>query len=157
MLSLSTTSLTAYICLGIRAVSKICPDKVSTWVLQGLLFLTYFIIVWDSFHAHFPFVLPPWFTHIGVQRNVNLWSKKKCLFLSASQFREAIVYQNGCFLHIVTILHLKILYLCQRQLGRPSAGGPRMDRRAVTSSGVVKILQLVSRLWRSARSVMENR
>ena len=24
--------------------------------------------------------------------------------------------------------------------GRPSAGGPRMDRRAVTSSGVVKIL-----------------
>ena len=26
--------------------------------------------------------------------------------------------------------------------GRPSAGGPRMDRRAVTSSGVVKISRL---------------
>ena len=34
--------------------------------------------------------------------------------------------------------------------GRPSAGGPRMDRRAVTSPGVVKILRLASRLRRSA-------
>ena len=30
--------------------------------------------------------------------------------------------------------------------GRPSAGGPRMDRRAVTSLEVVKISRLVSRL-----------
>ena len=29
--------------------------------------------------------------------------------------------------------------------GRPSAGGPRMDRRAVTSLGVVKISRLASR------------
>ena len=34
--------------------------------------------------------------------------------------------------------------------GRPGAGGPRMDRRAVTSSGVVKISRLTSRLRRSA-------
>ena len=35
--------------------------------------------------------------------------------------------------------------------GRPSAGGPRMDRRAVTSSGVVQISRLASRLRRSAQ------
>ena len=35
--------------------------------------------------------------------------------------------------------------------GRPSAGGPRMDRRAVTSPGVVKISRLASRLRRSAQ------
>ena len=35
--------------------------------------------------------------------------------------------------------------------GQPSAGEPRMDRRAVTSPGVVKISCLASRLWRSAR------
>ena len=35
--------------------------------------------------------------------------------------------------------------------GRPSAGGPRMDRRAVTSLGVVKTSRLASRLRRSAR------
>ena len=34
--------------------------------------------------------------------------------------------------------------------GRPSAGGPRMDRRAVTSLGVVEISHLASRLRRSA-------
>ena len=36
--------------------------------------------------------------------------------------------------------------------GQPSAGGPKMDGRAVTSLGVVKISRLTSRLWRSARS-----
>ena len=35
--------------------------------------------------------------------------------------------------------------------GRPSAGGPRMDRRVVTSLGVVNVSRLASRLWRSAR------
>ena len=30
--------------------------------------------------------------------------------------------------------------------GRPSAGGPRMDRQAVTSPGVVKISRLASRV-----------
>ena len=35
--------------------------------------------------------------------------------------------------------------------GWPSAGGPRMDRRVVTSPGVVKVSRLASRLWRSAR------
>ena len=35
--------------------------------------------------------------------------------------------------------------------GRPSAGGPRMDRQAVTSLGVVKISRLDWRLRRSAR------
>ena len=35
--------------------------------------------------------------------------------------------------------------------GRPSAGGPRMDRRAVTSLGVVKISCLALRLRRSVR------
>ena len=35
--------------------------------------------------------------------------------------------------------------------GRPSAGGPRMDRRAVTSLGVVKISSFALRLRRSAR------
>ena len=35
--------------------------------------------------------------------------------------------------------------------GRPSAGGPRMDRRAVTSPGVVKVSRLASHLPRSAR------
>ena len=35
--------------------------------------------------------------------------------------------------------------------GRPSAGGPRMDRQAVTSPGVVKMSRLASRLWRSTR------
>ena len=35
--------------------------------------------------------------------------------------------------------------------GRPLAGGPRMDRWAVTSSGVVKISRLTLRLRRSAR------
>ena len=35
--------------------------------------------------------------------------------------------------------------------GRPSAGGPRMNRRVVTSLGVVKISRLTSRLRRSAR------
>ena len=35
--------------------------------------------------------------------------------------------------------------------GRPPAGGPRMDRWAVTSPGVVKISRLASRLRRSAR------
>ena len=34
--------------------------------------------------------------------------------------------------------------------GRPSAGGPRMDRRAVTSPGVVKISHLASRLRTTA-------
>ena len=34
--------------------------------------------------------------------------------------------------------------------GRPSAGGPRMDRRAVTSPGVEKISRLALRLRRSA-------
>ena len=38
--------------------------------------------------------------------------------------------------------------------GRPSAGGPRMDCRAVTSSGVVKISRLTSRLRRSARRLL---
>ena len=33
--------------------------------------------------------------------------------------------------------------------GRPSAGGPRMDRRAVTSSGVVKISSLTSQAGRA--------
>ena len=35
--------------------------------------------------------------------------------------------------------------------GWPSAGGPRMDRRVVTSPGVVKVSRLASRLRRSAR------
>ena len=35
--------------------------------------------------------------------------------------------------------------------GQLSAGGPRMDRRAMTSPGVVKISRLALRLWRSAR------
>ena len=35
--------------------------------------------------------------------------------------------------------------------GRPSAGGPRMDRRGVTSPRVVKVSHLASRLRRSAR------
>ena len=35
--------------------------------------------------------------------------------------------------------------------GQPSAGGPRMDRRAVTNQGVVKISCLAPRLRRSAR------
>ena len=35
--------------------------------------------------------------------------------------------------------------------GRPSAGGTRMDRRAVTCPGVVKVSRLASRLRRSAR------
>ena len=35
--------------------------------------------------------------------------------------------------------------------GRPLAGGPRMDRRAVTSPGAVKISCLASHLRRSAR------
>ena len=35
--------------------------------------------------------------------------------------------------------------------GRPSAGGPRMDRRAVTSSGVVKISRLAVHMRRLAR------
>ena len=35
--------------------------------------------------------------------------------------------------------------------GRPSAGGPRMDRQVVTSSEVVNVSRLASRLWRSAR------
>ena len=35
--------------------------------------------------------------------------------------------------------------------GRPSAGGPRMDRWAMTSLGVVKISRLALRLRRSAR------
>ena len=35
--------------------------------------------------------------------------------------------------------------------GRPSAGGPRMDRQAVTSPGVVKVSRLTSRQRRSAR------
>ena len=35
--------------------------------------------------------------------------------------------------------------------GRPSAGGHRMDRRAVTSLGVVKISRLALRLRRSAQ------
>ena len=39
--------------------------------------------------------------------------------------------------------------------GRPSAGGPRVDRRAVTSLGVVKISRLASRLQRSARRGLE--
>ena len=35
--------------------------------------------------------------------------------------------------------------------GRPSAGGPRMDHRVVTISGVVNVSRLASRLRRSAR------
>ena len=35
--------------------------------------------------------------------------------------------------------------------GRPPAGGPRMDRRVVTSSGVVNVSRLASHLRRSAR------
>ena len=35
--------------------------------------------------------------------------------------------------------------------GRPSAGGPRMDRRVVTSLGVIYVSCLASRLRRSAR------
>ena len=35
--------------------------------------------------------------------------------------------------------------------GRPSAGGPRMDRRVVTSLGVVKVSRLALRLRRSAQ------
>ena len=38
--------------------------------------------------------------------------------------------------------------------GRPPAGGPRMDCRAVTSSGLVKISRLASRLRRSARRLL---
>ena len=34
--------------------------------------------------------------------------------------------------------------------GRPSAAGPRMDRRAVTSSGVVKISRLTSQAGRAS-------
>ena len=41
--------------------------------------------------------------------------------------------------------------------GRPSAGGPRMDRRAVTCPGVVKISCLALRLRRSARRGPEPR
>ena len=48
--------------------------------------------------------------------------------------------------------------------GRPSAGGPRMDRQAVTNLGVVKISCLASRLrrsvwqgtWSNISSVWEN-
>ena len=42
-------------------------------------------------------------------------------------------------------------YLLLLGPGRPSAGGPRMDRRTVTSPGVVQIWRLASRLRRSAR------
>ena len=35
--------------------------------------------------------------------------------------------------------------------GRPSAGGPKMDRRAATSPGVIKISRLASCLRHSAR------
>ena len=43
------------------------------------------------------------------------------------------------------------LTFCAVGPGQPSAGGPRMDRRAVTSSGVVQISRLASRLRRSAQ------
>ena len=41
-----------------------------------------------------------------------------------------------------------IQYFVYLAPGRPLAGGPRMDRRAVTSPGVVKISRLASRLRR---------
>ena len=40
--------------------------------------------------------------------------------------------------------------------GRPSAGGPRMDRRPVTSLGVVKISCLALRLRSSARRFIQS-
>ena len=49
------------------------------------------------------------------------------------------------------IKHLMFESFMRLGPGRPSAGGPRMDRRAVTSPGVVKISRLALRLRRSAR------
>ena len=64
----------------------------------------------------------------------------------------AIVDKNGDG-DIFTFISTHIFYQIFSQLGpgRPSAGGPRMDGRAVTSLGIVKISRLASRLRRSAR------
>ena len=47
--------------------------------------------------------------------------------------------------------HLIIIILSFLGPGLPSASGPRMDRLAISSPGVVNISRLASRLWRSAQ------
>ena len=62
---------------------------------------------------------------------------------------------TGCHREDSYRLHCPLVYLLPLGPGRPSAGGPRisirMDRRAVTSSGVVNISHLALHLQRSAR------
>ena len=52
---------------------------------------------------------------------------------------------------MMTMTMIIMKFWCWLGPGRPSAGGPRMDRWVVTCPGVVKISRLASRLQRSAR------
>ena len=61
-------------------------------------------------------------------------------------------YTVGDPIFLIFAASMQFMHIClQLGPGRPSAGGPRMDLRAVTSLGVVKISRLASRLRRSAR------
>ena len=64
----------------------------------------------------------------------------------------AIVDKNGDG-DIFTFISTHIFYQIFSQLGpgRPSAGGPRMDRWVVTSPGVVKVSRLASNSARRGR------
>ena len=63
----------------------------------------------------------------------------------ATGYKMAPKLPNGTVLQVVKNLVSDSYLFDQLGPGRPSAGGPRMDRRAVTSPGVVKISRLASR------------
>ena len=81
------------------------------------------------------------------QIHMSQWTKIHSRFLATTLPFRSIGPENLMLKYLGFIIYIFV----SLGPGRPSAGGPRMDRRAVTSSGVVKISRLASRLRRSAR------
>ena len=92
--------------------------------------------------------------HVRIRRFGAKWAEWSCTpsrDLVASRLSKLLIQLHGNVQYLLQIRNrIPLSFLSILGLGRPSAGGPRMDRRALTSSGVVNISRLASRLRRSA-------
>ena len=90
-------------------------------------------------------------------KNFTIWTKSHKIDNISQYWQNFTIFCKQCRQHRQW---RRCRHLWQLGPSRPSAGGPRTDRRKVTSSGVAKISHLVSRQRRSARrgdSVIKNR
>ena len=94
----------------------------------------------DAFTKQMCCLLRYWLIHV-----FNIY-----IFIGVFIFKETVDGKNND-LTGSKVCSATFVYLNRLGPGRPSAGGPRMDRQAVTSPGVVQIWRLASRLRRSAR------